>query len=44
MINIQLFENLLYKCDKTAMYDFNKLVNQNISSYIFILRVHNKID
>ena len=35
MINIQLFENLLYKYDKTAMYDFNKLVNQNISSYIF---------
>ena len=36
MINSQLFENLLYKCDKTTMYEFNKLITPNISSYRFI--------
>ena len=35
MINTELFENLLYRGDKTAMYEFKKLVNQNIRAYRF---------
>jgi len=41
-INTQLFENLLYKYDKTAMYDFKQLVNSNTSSYRFI-KATNKV-
>lgn len=35
-LNRELFENILYKNDKTAMYNFKKFINSNSYSYKFI--------
>jgi predicted 2-oxoglutarate/Fe(II)-dependent dioxygenase YbiX len=35
-LNRELFENILYKNDKTAMYNFKKIIKPNIYSYKFI--------
>jgi hypothetical protein len=35
-LNRELFENILYKNDKTAMYSFKKIIKPNIYSYKFI--------
>lgn len=40
-LNRELFENILYKNDKTAMYKFKEFINSNSYSYNFIKSTEN---